>query len=72
MPGAYFRVLEPGELAANDEIVIEHRPDHDVTIGMVFRALTTERDLLPLLLAAHDLPVDLYASVEQATAKLES
>jgi len=69
-PGAYLRVLEPGELAANDEIVIEHRPDHDVTIGLVFRALTTERDLLPRLLVAHDLPGDLYASVERAGEQL--
>lgn len=71
-PGAYLRVLEPGELAANDEIVIEHRPDHDVTIGLVFRALTTDRDLLPRLLVAHDLPERLYADVEHAMVQLTS
>jgi MOSC domain-containing protein YiiM len=66
-PGAYLRVLEPGEIAANDEIVIEHRPDHDVTIGLTFRALMTDHALLPRLLVAHDLPEDLYAYVAEAT-----
>jgi MOSC domain-containing protein YiiM len=69
-PGAYLRVLEPGELAANDDIVIEDRPDHDITIGMAFRALTTDRDLLPRLLVAHDLPEGLYAYVEHASEQL--
>ena len=66
-PGAYLRVLEPGELGANDEIVIEHRPDHDVTIGLAFRALTTERELLPRLLATRDLPENLYAYVKRVS-----
>ena len=49
-PGAYLRVIEPGELRAGDEIaVVEHRA-HDVTVGMVFRALTSDRTLLPRLL----------------------
>jgi MOSC domain-containing protein YiiM len=55
-PGAYFRVLEEGEIGAGDDIVIEDRPDHDVTIGLVFRARTTDRSLLPRMLAAPQLP----------------
>jgi MOSC domain-containing protein YiiM len=55
-PGAYLRVLEEGGLGAGDDIVIESRPDHDVTIGLVFRAKTTDRSLIPRMLAAHDLP----------------
>jgi MOSC domain-containing protein YiiM len=55
-PGAYLRVLEEGELGAGDDIVIESRPDHDVSIGLVFRAKTTDRSLIPRMLAAHDLP----------------
>jgi MOSC domain-containing protein YiiM len=42
-PGAYLRVLEEGELGVDDEIVIQRRPAHDVTIGLAFRALTTDR-----------------------------
>jgi MOSC domain-containing protein YiiM len=52
LPGAYLRVLEPGEIRAGDPVEIVHRPDHDVTVAMEFRATTTERSLLPRLLAA--------------------
>lgn len=54
IPGAYLRVIEPGHIQAGDPIVVIHRPDHGVTVGMTFRALTTERHLLPRLLAAAD------------------
>lgn len=56
VPGAYLRVIEPGLVQAGDPIVVVHRPAHDVTIGMTFRALTTEPDLLPELLVADALP----------------
>ncbi|MFE0249634.1 MOSC domain-containing protein [Streptomyces sp. NPDC059010] len=51
-PGAYLRVIEPGEIRAGDAMEIIHRPAHDVTVAMQFRAVTTERKLLPRLLAA--------------------
>ncbi|WP_336112838.1 MOSC domain-containing protein [Streptomyces sp. PTD9-10] len=50
--GAYLRVIEPGEIRAGDPIEIVHRPDHTVTAAMQFRAVTTERELLPQLLVA--------------------
>ncbi|MFH7337964.1 MOSC domain-containing protein [Streptomyces hygroscopicus] len=50
--GAYLRVIEPGEIRAGDPVEIVHRPAHEVTAAMEFRATTTERDLLPLLLPA--------------------
>jgi MOSC domain-containing protein YiiM len=53
-PGAYLRVLEPGEIRAGDPVEIVHRPDHDITVALQFRAMTTERHLLPRLLAAGD------------------
>jgi MOSC domain-containing protein YiiM len=52
--GTYLRVLSPGQIRGGDPIRIEYRPDHDVTVTMMFRALTTERDLIPRLLAAAD------------------
>ncbi|MFE7269133.1 MOSC domain-containing protein [Streptomyces sp. NPDC057623] len=51
-PGAYLRVIEPGEIRAGDALEIIHRPDHEVTVALQFRAVTTERKLLPRLLAA--------------------
>jgi len=53
-PGAYLRVIEPGEIRAGDPLEIVHRPGHDVTVAVAFRAVTTERELLPRLLAAGD------------------
>ncbi|MEV8307052.1 MOSC domain-containing protein [Streptomyces flavidovirens] len=53
-PGAYLRVIEPGEIRAGDAIEVVHRPAHDVTVSVQFRAGTTERELLPRTLAAGD------------------
>ncbi|MYW32775.1 MOSC domain-containing protein [Streptomyces sp. SID2119] len=50
--GAYLRVIEPGTIRAGDPVEIVHRPDHEVTAALQFRAVTTERTLLPSLLAA--------------------
>ncbi|WP_069736496.1 MOSC domain-containing protein [Streptomyces sp. EN27] len=50
--GAYLRVIESGAVRAGDPIEIVHRPDHEVTAALQFRASTTERTLLPSLLAA--------------------
>jgi MOSC domain-containing protein YiiM len=56
VPGAYLRVVAPGLIQAGDPIVVVDRPDHDVTIGVTFRALTTAPELLPRLLVADALP----------------
>jgi MOSC domain-containing protein YiiM len=53
-PGAYLRVIEPGEVRAGDPVEIVRRPGHGVTVATQFRAVTTERELLPELLAAAD------------------
>ncbi|MFF2809859.1 MOSC domain-containing protein [Streptomyces sp. NPDC058000] len=52
VPGAYLRVLEAGEIRAGDTVRVEHRPEHDITIALMFHALTTRRALLPRLLEA--------------------
>ncbi|MFJ9851326.1 MOSC domain-containing protein [Streptomyces sp. NPDC101150] len=51
-PGAYLRVLEAGEIRSGDALRLVHRPDHEVTIALMFRALTTQPELLPRLLEA--------------------
>jgi MOSC domain-containing protein YiiM len=53
-PGAYLSIVSPGAIAAGDVVTIVERPPHDVTIALVYRAMTTERDLLPQLLEARD------------------
>lgn len=59
MPGAYLRVIEPGQVRTGDPVAIEHRPGHDVTVAVTFRALTIEPDLLPRLPAAGALPEEI-------------
>jgi MOSC domain-containing protein YiiM len=56
VPGAYLRVITPGFVQAEDVVQVVHRPDHEVTINLAFRALTREPELLPRLLAAEALP----------------
>jgi len=58
-PGAYLRVIESGTVRAGDSIVVVDRPNHEVTIGLVFRALTLESELLPLVLEADALPEEI-------------
>jgi MOSC domain-containing protein YiiM len=67
-PGAYLRVIEPGEIQAGDQIEIVHRPDHDVTVALSFRALTIEPDLLPRLLGVEALPRELRELAARRTA----
>jgi MOSC domain-containing protein YiiM len=58
-PGAYLRVISPGTVRAGDPISVDYRPDHDVTIGIVFRAKMSEPGLLPRLLEADALSAEL-------------
>ena len=43
-PGTYLRIVVEGELGAGDEIRVIERPDHDLTIGDIFRIYTVARD----------------------------
>jgi MOSC domain-containing protein YiiM len=47
-------VITPGAVTAGDEITVVRRPDHHVTIAMMFRALTTDKALQAQLGAAGD------------------
>ena len=64
-PGAYLRVVTPGSIAAGDAVEIVHRPDHDVTVALTYRAITAERELLGRLLAAGD---DLIEELRETVA----
>jgi MOSC domain-containing protein YiiM len=58
-PGAYLRVIESGTVWSGDAIVVVDKPNHDVTVGLVYRAMTLEAELLPRLMDADALPEDL-------------
>ena len=67
-PGAYFRVISPGTVRAGDAITIDYRPDHEVTVGLVFRARMSEPELLPRLLVADGLSAELKAYARRRVA----
>jgi MOSC domain-containing protein YiiM len=67
-PGAYLRVISSGTVCAGDTISIDYRPDHDVTIDLVFRARMLDRDLLPQLLVADALSSELKSYVRRRVA----
>ena len=54
-PGPYLRVIEEGEIEAGDELEVVHRPGHGVTVATMFKALTTDRSLLPELAKVENL-----------------
>jgi MOSC domain-containing protein YiiM len=68
LPGAYLRVIEPGDIRAGDPVTIVERPAHDVTIQLAFRALTREPGLLPRLSAADALPQEIKDLVRRRTS----
>lgn len=67
-PGPYLRVLEEGQLQAGDEIVVVHRPDHGITVSTLFKALTTDRSLLPSLIGIEGLGDKPRAAAEKYVA----
>lgn len=54
-PGAYLRIIEPGEIGAGDPIEVTSRPEHTATIELMSRVALGERDPIPELLAAEAL-----------------
>ena len=55
-PGAYLRILVPGEVGAGDPIHLVHRPGHGLTVGTVARAYHADHRLIPTLLDVPELP----------------
>ena len=69
-PGPYLRVLEEGEIEAGHRLEVVSRPDHDVTVGVMFRALTTRREWLPRLLEVEAVPLEVRQIAERYVADL--
>jgi MOSC domain-containing protein YiiM len=58
-PGAYLRVLIPGEVQAGDRIAVQDVPAHGVTIADVFRAYLSEPERMAEYAKIEDLPDEL-------------
>jgi MOSC domain-containing protein YiiM len=70
-PGAYLAILREGDVGAGDPVEIVHRPDHDVTVALMHRALLQDHDLLSELLAAPELMPKWRAFVLERTGALD-
>ncbi len=62
-PGAYLRVVEPGNVQPGDPVQVVDRPAHGVTIATAFRAYMTEPKLLAELVQTDGLPADLQKTL---------
>lgn len=58
-PGAYLRIVEPGDVGAGDTVDVLDRPAHGVTVAEVSRALLGERALWARVRLAEQLPAGL-------------
>jgi MOSC domain-containing protein YiiM len=58
-------VVQEGELQAGDDLSVVHQPGHGVTVSTMFRAMTTERSLLPDLLRVDGLAKEPRLKAEQ-------
>ncbi|GAB3684136.1 MOSC domain-containing protein [Actinocorallia lasiicapitis] len=55
-PGAYFGVLEPGEIGAGDPVTVEFRPERGVTVAESMRAFHGDREQLRRIAALEYRP----------------
>ena len=68
LPGAYLKVLRPGELGAGDPVAVVHRPGHGVTVADVGTRKDPER-MARLLEAADRLGLDLHPRLQEAAER---
>ena len=57
-PGAYLRIVEEGEIGADDDVRVAGRPEHGVTVGDVARIYHQERGRASTLLGVPELCSD--------------
>ena len=69
-PGVYLSVLDRGWVQAGDPIDVIDQPSHGLTAGTMFRAFTSDRALLPLLLEVDGLPPYAYERAQRYVDQL--
>jgi MOSC domain-containing protein YiiM len=66
--GAYLSVVAPGALRPGARLVVVERPDHGVSVPMVFRAFMGDLELADRILSAHILVADEHAALARPVA----
>ncbi|MGA5301221.1 MOSC domain-containing protein [Nucisporomicrobium flavum] len=64
-PGAYLRVVTPGDVQVGDSVTVVERPEHGVTIAESFRAWMHEPELLPEYLGRDGVPERFKAEIRR-------
>ena len=67
-PGAYLKVLKTGTIGAGDSIAIVSRPDHEVTVGVMFEAQDSAK-MQGMLDSGADLVDELKEQAERIAAR---
>jgi MOSC domain-containing protein YiiM len=67
-PGAYFAIVQEGDVGAGDTMELLERPDHDVTIGLIAHVFLHDHERADELLAAPTLSLDWRAWAEDHLA----
>lgn len=68
-PGAYLRVIQGGDVGADDVVRVVHRPDHGVTVRMVAAIIEQDRSRAGLLLEIPALPQRVRAWARDALGR---
>lgn len=55
-------------MSGGDSVDVVERPRHGITIGLVYRALMLQKNLLTEILAADALPEDIRATARRRAA----
>ena len=68
-PGAYLRIAAEGDVGSGDKIRVVERPDHDLTIGDVFRIYTRDQEEAERLLTVPQMSLSWQRWAEQWLGK---
>jgi MOSC domain-containing protein YiiM len=65
-PGAYMRIVREGDLGVGDDVTVVSRPDHGITLAMTADAVLKDPALVPKVLLAPELSLELRQELSQA------
>jgi MOSC domain-containing protein YiiM len=67
-PGIYLRIIEPGDVGAGDTVELVERPEHGVTVELVYDAVLHDRSLAARALEAPQLAESIASELRERAA----